>query len=636
MGDGFGLDGPSDVGEVDSLAIDPTMATLTITDPAVTKMQTFKATGVPKGGGAPIAVPAVFSVDDATKATIDPASGVLTTTNKAGGTVMVTASYGGKSASATVTIVMDLHVAAPGGDGGTAVPPELFDPTKVTVGTDPTKTPAIIYPSDKTAFPPNIYKILFQWKKAGMNAFEVKFEAPGLSVAVYTKGDQATCVKAGTNGGCWEADEKTWAWLASTAAGKDVTVTVSAADSTKPGTIYKSKPITVRYAKKPVPGAIYYWSTTVAGVRRATVSDAAPTNYLTPSETGQCVACHTLSRNGKRLGADVGGENLWVVSVGATFPPPPVFKADPAMKKIPNSWVTFNPDATRVVSAAQGILTLRDGDTGAALGKGMNGTIPLGTGTFGTMPDWSPDGKHLVFARSTKASGRKVTGGSIALLDFMGGDTFGTPKDLITSTAGADDNYFPMFAPTSDWIAYGHGTASEKAGNSQLRLVNVAGGPFVELTTANTVVNDGVVPTGVSNNQPTWAPKTDDDFLWIAFQSKRDYGFVLGPGASYGAGKNQLWIAAIDTSKLGSGDPSRPAFRIPFQELTEQTHRPFWAEDAVKPPPPMDGGVPDAGSDAATDAGPPCLAVGEDCTGGGTCCAPLICDVVGEFKYACQ
>jgi len=33
---------------------------------------------------------------------------------------------------------------------------------------------------------------------------------------------------------------------------------------------------------------------------------------------------------------------------------------------------------------------------------------------------------------------------------------------------------------------------------------------------------------------------------------------------------------------------------------------------------------------------PPCLAFGSDCAGGGVCCAPHVCDVAGEFKYACK
>lgn len=623
----FNLDGGGDAPTVpiDELLIDPATASLAITDPATPMTQTFKALGrVGTGGTFPVA--ATFSVSDPLPGAINPTTGVYTTSNKGGGTVKVTAAYGGKTATATLDISLSFKVTTPGGPA-----PELFDPSKTTTSTDALKAPVIVYPSTGTMFPQNVYKILFQWRKQGLDSFEVKFEGAKVSVTLYTKGIESDCTTAATNGGCWLADAKTWAWLATSAAGSKVTLTVTGADSTKPGTVYKSKAIEVAFSKAAVPGAIYYWSTTVAGVRKATVSDAKPTNYLTPTETGQCVACHTLSRNGKRLGADVGGHNLWVVDVGPKFPPPVVFKADPAGKQIPNSWMTFNPDTTRVVSSEKGILTLRHGDTGLALGKGPLGAIPLGTGVFGQMPDWSPDGKYLVFARSTRAGGRKVEAGSIAILDWMGGDAFGAPTNLVTSAGTSDNNYFPMFAPTSDWIAYGHSTgSSEKEPDSQLRLVSIKGGAPFELTMANTIVNDGVLVTGISNNQPTWAPNTDDGTLWVAFQSKRDYGVVLGPGSKFGAGKNQLWVAAIDVAKLGKGDPSFPAFRLPFQELTENNHRPFWAIDTtLPPPPPDDAGVPDTGP-------PPCLALGADCTGGGVCCSPYACDVAGEFKYTCQ
>lgn len=624
-GDPNNPDGSAVAIPITSLAIEPAEATLTITDPAVTKTQVYVAKGT-KSDGSVVTVPATFSVDNTAPGDIDPASGTYTTSNKAGGTVTITASYDGKTATAKMNVVLQLSVSGPGGPS-----PDLFDPSKVTVDSDPTKAPSFIYPSTGTMFPQNVYKILFQWRRAGLSAFEVKFEGPGLTVKVYTNGSNATCTFAATNAGCWEADLATWTWIASTLAGSTAKVTVTGVDPAKPGTVYVSKSIDALFSRKDVPGAIYYWSTTVAGVRKATVSDSAPTNFLTPTETGQCVACHTLSRNGKRLGADVGGEKEWIAEVGPTFPPPILLKKDPKGNDIANSWMTFNPDTSRHVTSAKGLLTLRKED-GTAVGKGANGVIPLGTGVFGHMPDWSPDGKFLVFAKSASAGGRKVSAGTIAIIPSNGDDSFGSIVELVKSTGSADNNYFPMFAPTSDWIAYGHSTgSSEKEGDSQLRLVSVMGGTPFELTKANTIVNDGVVPTGVSNNQPTWAPRTEDGVMWVAFQSKRDYGAILAPASKYGDEKNQLWVAAIDVSKLGKEDPSYPAFRLPFQELTENNHRPFWAEDTTKPPP----GPPDAGPPETGDAGM-CIPRFGDCTAGGTCCAPYTCEPTGDgTAYSC-
>ena len=51
-------------------------------------------------------------------------------------------------------------------------------------------------------------------------------------------------------------------------------VTVDGAAASMPMTFYRSSTLTVGFSRGPVPGAIYYWSTTVQGVRRAAVQIA--------------------------------------------------------------------------------------------------------------------------------------------------------------------------------------------------------------------------------------------------------------------------------------------------------------------------------------------------------------------------
>jgi hypothetical protein len=217
-----------------------------------------------------------------------------------------------------------------------------------------------------------------------------------------------------------------------------------------------------------------------------------------------------------------------------------------------------------------------------------------------------------------------------------------------------------MFNPTSDWLVFVRGAKIEKDVVDQILVTKAEpGAPVQELVRANTLVNDMTVATGIENNMPTWAPSKAPDTQWVAFASLRDYGYVLRKGSTYGVQRQQLWIAAIDTAKLGSGDPSYPAFRVPFQELTEDCHRPFWAEDALKPPPPpppTDSGTPpsDDASPPSDDASPPsdggapppdvadasvdvpCIGQGGDCSSG-VCCASLQCqpDATGTI-YTCQ
>jgi hypothetical protein len=605
---------------VDALEIDPTSATLTVKVGGPAATQAFVARAR-VGNGAPFQVPATFTVDTTVPGYIGAQTGVFTTNGQAGGVVNVTASYGGKTANAVLTIKLE------GEELVGNLPPDpgsFFDPKTTTiVQNDPLRSPTLVYPVAETKFPQNLYRTMFNWRPAQNSIFMLEFASAQLTLKVYTDGVHAVCTKAGTGGSCWETIQKQWTMIAGSNAGKDVSLTIYGTTPQDKGTAWSSGPYTFSFSKSPVPGAIYYWSTTAKGVRRGTLHDPGPTNFLTPPEAdGNCVACHTLSRNGKRLAADVGGENLWVVEVAKVVPPPRVF-TNYQNKNIPSAWATFNPDTTRIVSAKGGVLRLLDGNSGAPIG-GNNGVI-AGPMAYGTMPDWAPDGKHLVFAETTgKGGDRKLTASSITWLS-VSGDTF-SGRQVILQSAGATDNYaYPMFDPTSSWIAVARGAGgTDNDPTSQILVARAQPASTAQpLVRANTLVNDKTVASGLQNTMPTWAPTTADGIEWVAFTSTRDYGTILAPGSTYGEKRDQLWIAAIDTSKLGQGDPSFPAFRVPFLELSEDAHRPFWAEDAFVPPPPMDGGVPDAG----------CVGQGQDCTMA-TCCVGLQCQPIGN-TYVC-
>lgn len=85
-----------------------------------------------------------------------------------------------------------------GSDGGPGkvdigsgnVPPNpgvIFDPGTHTVVTgDPNKTPALVYPVSETMFPQNIYRVLFQWKKAGLTLYQISFDSPVLKGSMCT------------------------------------------------------------------------------------------------------------------------------------------------------------------------------------------------------------------------------------------------------------------------------------------------------------------------------------------------------------------------------------------------------------------------------------------------------------------
>jgi hypothetical protein len=243
---------------------------------------------------------------------------------------------------------------------GTPVSAGPWAGTPSTTGT----VPVMVYPSSETRFPRNIYRTLFQWKAAGMSQFRLKFEGQGTRVTVYTDGKHADCAKA-ADAGCWVADEESWFLISYGNAGQTVTVTVDGLDTTTtPATVRRAKTITIGFSKQDVTGAIFYWSTTSAGIRRANIAASAPEDYITgkpsttytnPADSVKCVACHVVSRDGKYMVAPVeasSGGSLWVMEVTKDAPP------HPQVKQIANTkghgFATISPDDATVIAAFGG------------------------------------------------------------------------------------------------------------------------------------------------------------------------------------------------------------------------------------------------------------------------------------------
>jgi hypothetical protein len=85
--------------------------------------------------------------------------------------------------------------------------------------------------------------------------------------------------------------------------------------------------------------------------------------------------------------------------------------------------------------------------------------------------------------------------------------------------------------------------------------------------------------TSVSSTWPKLSPfsQANDQLLFVTFSSKIDYGFALINTGTSGARRAQLWMAAIDLrTAAAGGDPSLPPFWLPFQDITETNHLPFW------------------------------------------------------------
>jgi hypothetical protein len=469
-------------------------------------------------------------------------------------------------------------------------PPDVADTfgsgTTHQTGSDEAREPAMVYPSHETKFPINVSRIRHEWTGGGSNGlFKLTFAGKNTTVNVYTARQD------------WQPTDEQWDWIAESNRGEAVTLTVHGLDPSAPNDVWQAAPITLYFSDAEVDGAIYYWSTGTKGVMKALVSDPIPTKFYTDPtalDADRCVACHTLSRDGKRLAVGYEGENLREVTVpertiilpvGATAGgmAPAMEKGGkgtagmggmggmgglPAMPAMPSAWTTFSPDGEMLLVAANGILTLIDSDTGAPIGPD-SGVVPIPDGTIATHPDWSALGDRVVITLGASGGNKEVEGGSIAILPYDAG-TWGAPEVVVASSGTNDNNFFPVWSPDSKWIAYVNAVGKSKdALTATLRLIDPAVGTPIELTRLNQRVSqhDGVLDIG--NSMPTWAPSTKPGTFWLAFSSLRAYASVRPEDAK----EDQIWIAAVDPALP---DPGYAAFWAPFQSVDDGNHRAFW------------------------------------------------------------
>ncbi len=594
-GDDGGGGGVTCITGLDGMSLSPADQTFTL-DGGVAAPIAFTATGTFADGSQSDIDPTdllwnVSRADDTPPGTI--ADGVLAPNPSAGGVVIIEATDGCVSATTTATFFLDVTIGKPNN-------PDDWTGTPVTGSPAPT----LVYPSDQTRFPRNVYRQLFQWRTSGFAEFRLVFEGPYSEVTVYTDGADPLCQGKNPPAGCWEAGATAWDYIAASNAGATASWVVDALDDTGPQpVIRRSDTTTIGFSQQDVKGAIFYWSTTSAGVRRGKLSQLVPEDYIVgkpngttyPDDEVQCVACHTVSRDGKYMVAPVkasSGESMWILQVTPAAPPTPLVKDIADTRG--HGFGTISPDNQHVVAAYKKRMWMVDRATGT-----HQADLPTSAFGGGTHPDWSPSGNQLVFA---SGEGDAPGGSSLVLIPWNG-SSWGQPSELL-APLNAQSNLFPMFDPDGEWIAFANGKGGHGDVTAQLWLIGESGGTPIELINANRVTSNQLTDGQYQNSQPTWAPPGDYD--WIAFNTKREYGVVLDEGTQ------QIWVAAVDLSKAQNGeDPSYPAFRVPFQGLQENNHRAFWTLD-INEGGGGQGGMPGTGG-AGGDPCPQTLELGQEC-----------------------
>jgi hypothetical protein len=596
----------------------------------------------------------------------------------------------------------------------------------------PASTPAIklVYPNDTVLVPPNLNVISVHWAPFGapFTAFSVDFSNPPNTdwhIITACKTQTLDAQSNAPSGGCEiVVDPISWSKLVGANRGQGP-VTISVRGTTD-GTCATSSTnqIHLSFAEEDLLGTYYYWKSTVSAngvggqIWKKVFGDLnmAEVDVTTPAiAMATCNGCHALSRDGSRMvvySDDDDSDDEYTDVAGSlldmtTMPNATEFLntgiTGPARGGQPAGFSTINPLATHYVTS-NGFpynCTIPNVPCGTAapfpapvpsngfsLWDAKNANFVAGitvgpAGTRPTMPDWSVDGKTLVYVQpageitwngqlGTRADDDHIYGGSLYTVPYTGNGAFGMPTVLLKSNG--ENNYYPSYSPDVpmsyvifDRVDNMNKGAACNAGfcpddsfsnpAARLMLIQAAGGVApIDLEKANGSPITAKLPW--SNSYPRWAPFVQtyhgQKLLWFTFSSTRDYGIRVlnhktgmyqcypsdAPETPNGKHKQpfapqcqepQLWMAPINLSEAqGNRDPSRVAFWLPYQDISTHNHTAQWTEQQAPPPTPVDAGIPpcacqtkEYGACGAANGGCGCCAgLNFVCTGNNICFSP--------------
>ncbi len=484
----------------------------------------------------------------------------FTSATDRGGRTDVLAQLGGLRGSTTLTLRISRVVIT---GGAPADAPSRFGGSE-----DPSLAPTIVYPSDGVAVPPNMREIELHYRTGGSNLFELTFRAPTLDLRVYFGCPESV------GGGCiYTFDEDVWETIATAARGAGpVPYTLRGTDGTRVGTADEQH---ITFTEEDITGGLYYWNAGAGRIMRYEWGrrGASAEVFLDRGRTGavMCVGCHSVSRDGTRIavGLDLPVTTLQVYDVATRsrvfslgssgfFPEQPSFFA-------------FAPDSRQMVSGAGRQIDIRDATTGAV--------TMANVAANGTMPDWSPDGEHIVYVETATPppfDTASVSSGSIHTLEWDG-SAWRPGRVLVRRES--ENNFYPAYSPDGAWVVFNRSPSNTnsmgddpdnmvaRVSDAQLWVVIADGsGVPIRLDRAD----------GFADSWPKWDPTPYLDrgrsLFWVSFASRRAYGLRFAEDD-----RSQLWMAAFyaDDARVGM-DPATPAIRIPFQELGSSNHLPQW------------------------------------------------------------
>jgi hypothetical protein len=662
LGGGDDGGGTIDGKTVATLTIAPATATLSV-NAAPFPTQQFTATAKFTDGTSSV-VAATWSSSNAPVGTIN-GSGLYQTSGNQGGAVTVTATVGGKTATATLTVT--LHQ--------TSNPAGLDAATQASLLAATTADGAIVwtYPYDGMAYPRGINAPNMMWNGAASgDAYAIHIVSPTYELTEFTNATYGTAPLAGTPPAgpvSFSFDAAEWATFVDSTSGP-ATVTVTR----KSGTTYtKLVQQTWNIANRSMSGSIYYWAINKAAVVRIQPGAATPDYFLAsatvpaPGEKNgsgtvttqmYCPSCHTASADGSTLlmgtGEWGGAVDVWstlynlktsttTFSGYNTSNPPtqlPLAGLTPDGTIAVENWAPVRGHGQGVTDSPVDLTTASTSVTtlGTLTTTGLEALVANGAGHHAFFPVFSADNTLFAYVDGTS--------GVLYSLDWNPTTKTFSNQVVIAAAPASGKIAYPTISPDHRWIVYqvgpDFGSLSTSYTGDLYAVDTLNPNHPISLANINTSASaaaNAADPTRDPHRsyEPTFAPVPSGGYFWLVFHSRRTYGNELVDvpyvNGNEGSGTKQLWVAAIDVagSTAGTTDPSHPPFWLPGQDPTTRNMRGYWALDPCK----ADGSSCSSGTDCCNgfcdetnDAGVAvcgstssgCSQVGDKCTVSSDCC----------------
>jgi len=544
----------------------------------------------------------------------------------------------------------------------------------VTVALGKDKLPAdaklstLLYPYDKTVFPLGLASPLMMWNapnKTG-DVYRVHLEEKGYSYDYYSAVNDPAQLRV---------PQDAWDRVTASNSGDALTLTVSRWDSVA-SKAYSSVTESFTVAPESLRGAIYYWTASQSDKGRiGSINRVYPGLGAKPEvlNQGRCMGCHSVSADGTTLVATVEDPSApsaapysnWTKErAWASFSLPDGTLSKQTTKSGANSALT--PDGKYVVFGGRAdlvnnafvpgskFISLATTATGDVIADSGLDDLVL-TGNDGVMmPSFSPDGSKLALVEAGGDLSDNVLptpSVRILYLDFdqkvpkFDGVNIHEVVKASALPAGNDQLGYPSFSPDGSYMAYHSGAFSTGCHDGCVDSSPDAGDLWVSATAGGAPIrlanldDPPLTADHFTQREPTFCPVSRGGYSWVVFTSMRDWGNEhTGPVIN---SKRRLWVAAVD-AKLGTVDPSHPAFYVEGQDDTPNM-RGFWAlaQCIETPKPPAKGPACTSGFECcsgfcvdgqcADKSKLACAGVGEACAAAGDCCNQAATDCVDNL-----